>query len=414
MKKTLIIFVILSVAASAINYLAYPLLGRILPASQYIDITVSLSFLTQITTFLSSIIAITIGLTKDGTGNGKKTIEALQSVLFKLFLVLIVIIAALSPFIFKAISVPVLFLIPIIFMMLVSLPITIVSGYLNGKQLLIKLGFVAVISAGLQLTLGLVSAQIFQSGIVTVSSMAIAQILAITVIYYIFRKESLPSPLGIFSLKQTDVLKQPAFKKLVYYTAFASCAIMLVSLTQVLDLVVINAQTEGGSKFYTDIYIISRIVFFAGMIFIWPFLGSIDLENSKNNIKPALKLLGLFLLIAVGMIVGLFLFGSLIIYLLLGVTYAQDMIFTIGTLSIIFKFLLLVVTAITLYYMVLRSPVAIVYSVLISSALFAYAALHGKDFSTQEILIHMVTIAGIGAIVGIGILIRHISLKSRD
>ena len=408
MKKALIIFILFSIIASGINYLAYPILGRLLPNSEYIDITISLSFLTQITTFLSSIIAITIGLTKDKKNDETNIIEALQAILFRLFLGLALAMALLSPYIFNAIGIPILFLIPLVLIMLVSLPLTIVSGYLNGKGLLVKLGLVAVISASLQLTIGATVGYFSQSGFLTVLSMSIAQIIAICFIYYVFKREKLPSPFGIFTIKKESLAKHPELKRLVIYTALASLAIMAVSLSQVLDLVIINAQTPSGSKFYTDIYVVSRMVFFAGMIFVWPFLSEISLQSPRDNLKPVLKLLGFFTLITVSVVAILALLGAPLIYFLFGVWYEHGDVFVTGSLSVVYKFMLLVITAITLYFIVFRSKYAIFYALLASGALFTYSSLHDNSFSTVQIITHMVIISGLATLIGVCLITKHI------
>lgn len=70
---------------------------------------------------------------------------------------------------------PAWFAVPITSMMLFSIPVTIISGYFNGKNLIIQLGFVTALSAVLQFGFALF-ALLFHNGFITMVSMSIAQI----------------------------------------------------------------------------------------------------------------------------------------------------------------------------------------------------------------------------------------------
>ncbi|HTM06498.1 MAG TPA: hypothetical protein VL201_04605, partial [Patescibacteria group bacterium] len=169
-------------------------MGRVLPDNQYIDITVSLSLFTQISTFLSSIIAVTVGLSKqEDEESSNKTIHILQAFLLRSFIVLSVGFLALSPLIMKYIHTPTIFALPIVLMMFFTIPITIISGYLNGKNKLIQLGMVIAISAILQFIVAISVGLITNSGILTMLSMTLAQILAILTIYYLLKDQKIPS-----------------------------------------------------------------------------------------------------------------------------------------------------------------------------------------------------------------------------
>lgn len=408
MKKAIFLYILLSILASAINYAAYPLLGRILPADQYIDITVALSILTQITTFLSSIIAITIGLTKEEKTDTKKTLTHLQSVLFKLFLGLIAVFLVASPFIFSAIDTPLKFCIPIALMMLISLPMTIISGYLNGKQLMVKLGTFTVISATFQLIVGTSVGLLAKDGFTAMISMSLAQLGAVSLTYFLYRADSPPNPLHVFDFKNRILTSNTHFKKIVIYTAAASIAIMAINLAQIVDLLIITAKESSDAKFYTDLYVVSRVMFFAGMIFIWPFLAIINTRDRTKNKLPLLKLVAIFTLIAGGLIGTLLIIGPWLIHLLLGVWYGPHEIFVTGSLAILFKLFLLIITAITLYFMVFRHYAAVVYALILVVLLGIYSGLHSEATSTLRTLTELTFISFAWAIVGFVLYARHV------
>ena len=172
MRRSTSIFIALNILAAAINYLLYPILSRMLPSAEYVDITVSLSLFTQMSTFLSSVIAVSISLAKfDKESTAHRRIATLQAVILKVFLFLATGFLLASPFVMQWANTPAWFAVPITSMMLFSIPVTIISGYFNGKNLIIQLGFVTALSAVLQFGIALIAALLFKNGIITMISM---------------------------------------------------------------------------------------------------------------------------------------------------------------------------------------------------------------------------------------------------
>lgn len=370
-KKSTVAFLLLSVIASALSYVTYPILSRILSAEQYTDITVSLSLLTQVTTFLSSIIAITIGISKSSDHRAaSKDIDKLQAMLFRLFAVLSLIFLAISPIIMPIINTPVAYAVSICIAMFASIPLAMISGYLNGKNMLTKVGLAALLVAALQVLAGVSTALLTHSGVWTMTLMGVAQLIAVILLYRLFSQDHIPHIRGAVSKVH---FTSPAVRKLATYTFFASIAIMAINLLQIADLLIIERLTGADIKLYTDIYIVSRVVFFAGMIFIWPFLGQISLSDHTHNIKILLKLMALFCLISAVSIIGMYLFGETIVKILFDSNYGKEELFITSALSIVYKFLLLIITAISLYMVVLRRYAAVFLALAATSAVFFIA-----------------------------------------
>lgn len=411
MKKNVIFFIALSTLASGINYLTYPLLGRILPESQYVNITVSLSLLTQITTFLSSIIAITIGISKsEPHGSAHEKITILQTILYKLFIAITLGFIVVSPILMQRIDVPLLFVIPICLMMIVSIPIAIISGYLNGKARMLQLGILTAISAGLQCLIAVSVALATRNGILAMLSMAVAQLITVFAIYRLLANEKLPS-IGKAILRPVKIEDRVYMRKLATYTLLASLAIMAINLIQICDLLIVKTLQNVDVKFYTDIYVVSRIVFFAGMILIWPFLSEIDTTGQHTNSRPFLKLLGYFFVIASGATLVLWVFGAQITQLLFGVSYSIESIRHIGALSILYKFLFLIITAAVLYFIVLRNYVAVWLSGITTILIVAYQLLVPNSATISSVLTMLNIVAGICTILCIYLVFKHRRLK---
>lgn len=358
-KKDLAIYIALSILASGLNYLSYPLLSRFLPDSEYVNITVSLSLLTQMGTFLSSIIAISISLSKEKVAkdNENDLLSALQTRILKMLMILGLSFLVLSPLIMAAVDTPVLYAVPILLMVLISIPITTISGYFNGKNMLIKLGSVAVISASLQFSIGILSAILFQNGLVTLVCMSLAQIIAVIALYVVYSRDNLPTINSL--IKPLPAHMSRKVNQLIRFTIVASFAIMAVNILQIADLLIIQHFGSSEAKFYTDIYVFSRIVFFSGMIFVWPFLGRINMHDLKKNVKPFSSLLLILFVILAGTLAALFIGGQTIMHILFGEVRYPDQLNGLATLSVLFKVAFLIITAICLYFIVLRSYKAV-------------------------------------------------------
>ena len=376
-----------------------------MPSGEYVDITVALSLFTQISTFLSSIIAITIGISKRDKEQAKEKIQALQTFLFKTFIILAVVFFVLSPTIMPRMHVSNLFVLPITLMMLFSIPISVISGYLNGINALAKLGLVALISAATQFFVAYLVAITSHNGFFTMLAMTVAQLTTITIIYKIYASMHLPN-LGI-SLSLRNVKNSNQYKQLMFYTVGAAISVMAVSIAQISDLLILQNIKTTDVKFYTDIYVISRIVFFAGMILIWPFLGQLHISPLRRNIRPFIKLVSSFGAIGVLAIIGLLIGGDLITRILFGSPYNISQIQLIGGLSVLFKVWMLIITAATLYFVVLHRVIAFVIAVVTSLSLIIYASLVSQTTTTAQVLIHLNVISGLVALILIGYIIAN-------
>lgn len=368
-------------------------MGRILPDNQYVDITVSLSLFTQISTFLSSIIAVTVGLSKqEDEESAQKTIHILQAFLLRSFIILSIGFLMLAPFIMKYIHTPAIYALPIVLMMFFTIPITIISGYLNGKNKLIHLGMVIAISAVFQFIIALTVGLITGSGIMTMLSMTLAQILAIFTIYYAFRREKVPR-LGKSIKISFSNMKGKELKSLLKYTFWSGIGVMIISLVQIADLLLLRKIPGANAKEYTDIYVISRVVFFAGTIMIWPFLAKINVRNLKQNNKHLLNLFAIFTVIALFSGLVMLIFSHQILGLLFGTKDFSESIVLLSLLSILYKYLLLILTAIILYLTVLHSYKSVIISVLFGFVLAIFSFIPSVYDSLPKLLYSLNIIA---------------------
>lgn len=395
MKKTVISsFVLISLVASLLNYLTYPILARLLPAGQFVNITISLSLLTQVSTFLSSIVALTVGITKQDRLQRTVSLETLQRIILSVFIVVVTVFIITSPYTFKKIDVPSYFVIPIALLLIFSIPTSVISGYLNGKGRLVKLSLVGVFTAIFQFIFCIFIGYVTRNGGLALMAMGIGQLISIIFVLLVFRKENFPKIIIVPSLK---LFKSPSdqVKKLIKYAILSSIAIMLVNILQIADLLIIK-QRGLEVVTYTDFYVISRVVFFAGTIFIWPYLSLININSVRKNVSPTLKLIGLFIAICGTAMTLLYFYGGDITGLVTGRSYSQATISVLGLLGIAYKLSFLIITAMTLYFIVLRRRTAYLIPFGLTLLLITFIVFLPSNSSINSVLVGLNIIGLLG------------------
>ena len=279
-------------------------------------------------------------------------------------------------------------------MLVFSIPISTISGFFNGKQMLMKLGSVAAISASLQFLLGVGIGLLTSNGVFTVLAMSAGQILSVLLLYLVYKSDSLPHMGAIITHTRSDFL-HPAIKKIVIFTIYSSLGVLLINILQIADLLLIQ-RVNPAEREYVDIYIISRAVFFAGTIFVWPFIGTVrpnDRAFNFQRFKKLLLILSGLTLLAVALTVS---FGREIVELLLGVSYQQSVFSGIAVLSILYKFFYVVLFAFILYFIVMLDRLSFYIPVVLSAITYAFYYLVGNDASTTKLLGGLTLIAVIG------------------
>lgn len=385
MKKSTLIFIVLSGFASFCNYAIYPALSRILPSGEFVDVTVALALFTQLSSFMLSIVALTIGITKDSSEKrAKATVEKLQTILAHIFLVIVVVFLFLSPITLRTLQLPSPLLVPILIMLTLSLVMSIVTGYLNGKQKLVKLGFVIAGAASLQLVASIAVGIITKSGVLALTAMSIASLVSTISTYVICRGDNLPK-LSTVLLHKLSIYRSKADRKLLTYTILASISALAINILLVLDLLIVTARSSDA-VLYTDTYIISRIVFFAGTLLVWPFLSSLKLKAHHENIKKVAQLIAVFGLISFIACVIMYEHGERILKLLLGGTYNDPRLASFAILSILYKFIYLILTSLCLIFMLYRSYWAVLIPALLCIGCGIVMSMVGPSWTTESIV----------------------------
>lgn len=400
MKKTTLIFIMLSGIASFLNYATYPALARILSDEQFVNIAIALALFTQLSSFTLSIVALTIGISKENNSDSKIIIEKLQAVLSHLFFIVVISLLIISPILLKKIHLPASLLVPIFAMLALSISMSIITGYLNGKQKLVKLGITIACSALLQFIFSVSFGLLTKSGAVALNAMALGSFVAIIATYHAYSDEGLPQISTIF-LHRFKLYRSQKMQKLIKYTILSSLAVLIANILLIIDLLIVNNR-QIDSKLYTDMYVISRIVFFSGMLFVWPFLSNIDIRYPRHNILLLLKLIVLFTAITIGAVIVMLFYSENVAQILLGSSYnTESNIKVVAVLAIFYKFIYLIILSLILFFIVMRSYWAVVVPLSLIVATLGAILVTGPNASTTTLVTALNISSAIGLLLGL-------------
>lgn len=386
-------YFIFSILASLLNYMMYPLLARILERDDFTSTNVALALVTQITSMMSAVVALAISETLHNPKKKGESVSVLQSQVTRLYGIVMAIFILTSPFVFRLVNLPLRFIIPLSAVLFFTVPIAIISGYFNGKSLLSKLGAVGLIVAGFQFILAIIFGYISKSGYLSVLGMALGQALAIFVCYRIYSNERLPKIRETLFLNRSRPSDSQSHKVIVT----ASLCLLFLNVLQIADLLLINAiGTE--QQVYSDISIVSRVVFFGASMFIWVFLSKIRLGNSADNTKYFLNLVSIsFGILLIASLVFYF-EGDTILGIITGTAYDLADIRLIGIASMLYRIIYVLNITIVLYLIVTRNKHVVLVPIwLVMATLFAVGAITVWDISTlgSIVLFNMAGFSGL-------------------
>jgi len=348
-----------------------------------------------------SIVALTIGLTKEaGAKDATPTIEKLQAILTHIFLVIIVIFLVSSPLFLEKIHLNSSYLFPICAMLALSVSMSIISGYLNAKQKLVKLGLAVVFSAFLQFVLSIGVAVVTKNGATTLIAMALGSLLAVMITYQVYKSENLPRFSSIVTHK-ISLYRSKEIRSLVIFTISASVSTLIMNILLIADLLIISERVVDA-KLYADIYVISRIVYFSGMLFLWPFMSNVDIKKPYKNRLLFLKLSSLFAFLSLSAAGIMALFGQTILQLFLGSTYQTGAnLNLIAILAISFKFIFLIITTLTVYFIIMRSYWAIKLPITLLVIMGVSISIFGSQASTIKTVAILCVSSGLSLLIGL-------------
>lgn len=275
------IFFIGSLATSFLNYLYYPVLGRLLPIESFGEVQVILSIFNQLAIFLSVVTMITVNIVANE--DDEATAQAITSEFEKLSLYFSIVLFVISIFLSTTLKNALKFEseLPFILMMvslITSIPLAFKTAYLRGKNDFTGTSISSILSSGFKIVVSLIFVLIGFSTNGAIGGLIASQILAIFYVNYRTRKH------GYKKIQQKRrVPDWSLIKPQVPYAAFLLFTSLLTTLQFSIDITLVKYLfSEEIAGQYAGISTIARIV-----LFITGSFSVIILSTVKRNFTPS-------------------------------------------------------------------------------------------------------------------------------
>lgn len=319
------IFFVGAAAVGALNYLYYPVMGRLLDTVSFGEVQSLISLFLQITIFLTVMGLVTINVVTNYTSEKTRNavvleFEKLALLLSGILLVLTLIFGqAIARFLHFNSSLPFTLL---VLALIVSVPFTFRGAFLRGKQ---KFGLASlgnIVSAGGKLGFAalLVVAGYGTAG--AIGGLIVAQSLAFVVVAFWTAKLGLTRPEGWRWFVRPNVrLLAPELR----YGLLVLVGSLIITLQYSLDVIVVkhffDPQTAG---LYAGIASVARIIFFLTASIAMVLMSLVKMHApSAHNEKVLVKSLILTALVGLPVLGMCVLEPTRITTLLMGSTYAE-------------------------------------------------------------------------------------------
>ena len=348
------IFFVGSVAVGALNYLYYPVLGRLLTPGTFGEVQTLVSLFLQLGVFLAVLSMVVVNIVANYTDEQKRNMFIFEFEKLALVIGGALVIATIvfgqqlkdwlnfeSSWSFTVLALAVLF----------SVPLILRSAYLRGQQRFGMVSLGNILAAGGKLLLSAALAVLGLGTIGAIGGVVLAQILAcILVAYWAYR-------LGLKPLKDERKFRSPNFRLLapeLRYGGVVLAASLAITLQYSIDIVIIkhyfDAQTAG---LYAGVATVARILFFLTASVAQVLLSKIKIKaDARQNETILYKSLLLMVATSLPVLLAMALFPAQIVGLLMGQAYT-DMAGLLPQLSLS-VFVVAILNLLAAYYLALR------------------------------------------------------------
>ncbi len=378
------IFFFGSVGVGALNYLYYPILGRMLPPSAFGEVQTLVSFFLQLSIFLSvlGLVTVNIAANYENEQSRNRVIFDLERVaLLVSFVLLVVSVLArhrLQHFFRFDDSLP---FVVLVLAVVVSVPFTFRGAFVRGRHGFGVASISNLIASGVKIAL---SAALVAIGLGTAGAIwgvTAAQFVALIYIAYWARR------MGLARSAETKWTSRPDMALLVPELKYAGLVLvtsLVITLQFSIDILVVkhyfDARTAG---LYAGIATVARIIFFLTGSISQVLMPMVKMKNTESENRALFKKsFGLLLLTGVPALLVFVLAPGVVVRLLMGGQYDQyaSLLPILSVTIFVVAFVNLVVS----YYMALRHyAIALV---VIAGAAITYILMFTHHASLREVI----------------------------
>jgi O-antigen/teichoic acid export membrane protein len=359
-----------SLAVGVLNYLYYPVIGRLMPPSAFGEVQTIISLFLQLTVFLAALSIATVNIVANTDNEAVRNllVHGFEKLAIGAGLILlaltIVFQEPLREFLQFESSMPFILLAVAI---ILTVPLTLRGAFLRGKKQFGRVSLSGIVSSAGKLLFSLVFVIAGLGTVGAIGGLALAQFAACMLVIWWAFKAGLRSD-GIGRLRLPDLrLMAPELR----FGLLILIGSLSITVLYSIDILIVkhyfDAQTAGV---YAGIAAIARIIFFLTASISQVLLPSVRLRNpAGENRQLLVKSFVLFGLISVPTLAIFMVFPGQIIELLMGSSYgALADILPRLSLAIFF---LAILNLFVSYYLALRRRGAVAVTAL--GALLTYA-----------------------------------------
>lgn len=377
-----------SLAVSILNYLYYPVLGRLLGLEEYGEVQVLISLFLQLTIFLVVLTQVTVNIVANYQDEAQK-----NKVIFELeklaFLCSVGILAVGTLFSWQLQHIlhfnsPIPFIV-LLCALVITVPVTFRSAYLRGRQEFTAVSVANMIGSAGKIIASALLVFIGFSTTGAIGGLVVAQVLALAYAASRARRLGFSRPAGARYISLPDVrVLLPELK----YAAFVLAASLGVAVLSSIDVLVVkyffDAQTAGG---YAGISTVAKIIFFLTASVAQVMLPSLKIQQPKReNRKFLAKSFVLLALLGGATLLVFALIPNFIVTVLMGHRFAPYA-YLLPLLSLA-MFFMSVINLVVFYYIALRRYQAGV--VVVAGVAATVALLVSHHESLQAIVMSLV------------------------
>lgn len=375
-----------SVAVGALNYLYYPVLGRLLEPGTFGEVQTLVSLFLQLGVFLTviSMVIVNIVANYPETSRDKFVFE-----FEKLALLAGLVMLAASVVFGRQLQQALNFESPWPFAVLAlavvaSVPFYIRGAYLRGRQLFGQVSMGNIAAAGAKLVLSAVLVAIGLGTVGAISGVVLAQILACAlIVWWAYRAGLTPRAVTKFRLPNLKLLA-PELR----YGGIVLAASLAITLQYSVDIVIVkhyfDAHTAG---LYAGVAAVARILFFLTASIAQVLISKIKNKNGEGENESVLKKsLILLTVISLPVLLMTMFFPAQTVGLLMGQTYAglSDLL----PLLSVSVFMVAVINLLAAYYLALRRYGIALLAVVGAGFTYLFILLHhGSPMAVVESLL---------------------------
>lgn len=365
-----------SLGVGFLNYLYYPVLGRLLQPGTFGEVQTLASLLAQIMIFLSVLGLLTINIVANYEDGAKRnqTLSELERLALFIALALVAVTAAISPMLRQFFnfgsSLPFVIMAAAV---AVSVPYTFRSSFLRGKHLFTHVSLVAIVASASDLVLAAVFVLLGWGTAGAIAGLLVGQLIALVLAAVLTSRRGYHESLRGTLMRLPDLRLIAPELKYALLVLIGSLGITgLYSVDAIAVKHYFDARTAG---LYAGIATIARIVYFVTGSVVQVLLPTVKLRASpRENQQILLKSLILLCVVGGGVLMVFGLLPRLVIRLLMGATYLRYASL-LPRLSIVI-FIISLLNLFIMYHMALRRYAIMVIVIIGSTATYGLLRVH--------------------------------------